>query len=141
MTAGLREHVGELAGVAAEDDMDLDSEPDPVDEGSLWARFDRVADREQLLDSLDEIAKCNEEIINYQWSGDSADEPPTRMAQEIELVRSLLTRSGYEEVSVATGIDQELADRGALGGFYAMRSNHPRWAAKIVFRRNLSDPG
>ncbi len=112
-----------------------------VGDDTLWARFVSTADREQLLDSVERMAKSHEETIDYQWTGESADEPPTRMTQDIELVRSLLTSSGYEEVSVVTGVDTELADGGRLGNFYAMPDpGRPRWTAKVVYRRKLDHP-
>jgi len=139
LTETAEKGIEESSGVPTQGNEALASnETDPVDEETLWARFDPVFARLHLLHSIERMAEWDQEMVNYQWSGDSANQSSAHMAQDIEVVRALLTKYGYKEVSVVTGIDQELVETGKRGRF-TMRAdpNRPRWTAQVVFRRDL----
>jgi len=108
------------------------------DDVALWNRFEAANASHSLLHWIKDYVDSGVEQINYGWDGGPADQPPTRMTKDVVMVRSLLERHGYREVSVVTGIARDLAAQGRLGYFYALYQDdddRPHWTAYVVFQK------
>jgi hypothetical protein len=135
-TKQFNETTAELTGIP------ISETPESSDAVVLWERFDTALAQMFFLHGFLLRVELGEESINSVWAGDSADNPSTRVAGEVALVRALLERHGYREVIAVVGIDKDLAASGQLGPFHQrVDPDDPRWAARIEFFRDgdLSD--
>jgi hypothetical protein len=76
----------------------------------VWDRFDSAMASRWLLEGIRRSIGVNLEQIDCTWGGGPAHESSARIDADVELVRSLLTNHGYEEVHVCCG-----SRRGASG--------------------------
>jgi hypothetical protein len=117
----------------------LDSTESSADEPALWEGFDTAFSRMSLLHGIEDQTKDAQDSIDLRWYGDSGDKPPTRINEDVALVRGYLSHHGYHEVSIVVGVDTELAAKGELNGLYARPDpDSPRWTARILFDRGAS---
>jgi hypothetical protein len=134
MTEQALDHVAQWSGVPREDAEDEVTDTSG-DAGDMWDRFDSAMESRQLLSGVKRSIESNQEQIDYMWGGGPAQESSARIDSDVERVRSILTRHGYEEVSVAVGVDVDLAADRKLGGFYRTPdTDEPRWTAHVIFK-------
>ena len=90
------------------------------------------------LTFLDQAISSGRETIRMTWTDGRLDEPQTEAQIRLRHVRSLLARSGYEEVSVVTTStdDPVLMLREVLP-----EGGPPHWTTNIVFRRDRANSG
>jgi hypothetical protein len=102
------------------------------------ARTDAVHEIEMLLYWVGEQINSGRETINMTWMDGRVDEPQTEAEITLRHVRSFLTRSGYEEVSVVTGRTDEPA---LLAREVPPEGEPPHWSTNIIFRRVRAHSG
>jgi hypothetical protein len=90
------------------------------------------------LTFVDQAIISGRETINMTWTDGRLDEPQTAAQIRLRHVRSLLAKSGYEEVSVITTStdDPALTVREVLP-----EGEPPHWTTSIAFRRGRTHSG
>jgi hypothetical protein len=104
-----------------------------------WARTDAIDAISSALSFVDRAISSGLETINMTWTDDRLDQPQTNAQSRLRHVRSLMAKSGYEEVSVVTTStdDPALKIRQVLP-----EREPPHWTTNIVFRRGQANtPG
>jgi hypothetical protein len=130
LTKDFNDSVVQATGVSL---GDLAESPD----AAVLERFRTALGRVFFMHAYESVVESGDESINTTFKGESADRPPTGLDEKIALVRAFLERNGYHEVTVAVGIDTEMATRGELGHFYARPDpDDPHWTAQIEFERD-----
>jgi hypothetical protein len=103
-----------------------------------WERWDAAITTWSALTFVDQAVSSGRETINMTWTDGRLDEPRADAQIRLQHVRSLLVRSGYEEVSVVTTStdDPALTVREALPV-----GEPPHWTTSISFRQGPTRSG
>jgi len=103
-----------------------------------WVRTDAVRAIWSALVFVDQAISSGRETIDMTWTDGRLDEPQTEAQIKLRQVRSLLARSGYEEVSVVT----TRTDDPALTAWLSLpKGEPPHWTTNIIFRRGQAHSG
>jgi hypothetical protein len=134
-----RSRIEEKSGLPyGEDSVPLGPNATDAEIDGEWARTDAVDAISSALFFVDQAISSGRETISMAWTDGRLDEPQTEAQIRTRHVRSLLARSGYEEVSVVT----TRTDDPTLTVWTVLPEGEPpHWTTNIVFQRGRADSG
>jgi hypothetical protein len=134
-----RSGIEEKSGLAyGKDTVPLGPHASDAEIDGEWERWDAVIATWSALNFVDQAISSGRETINMTWTDGRLDEPQTDAQIRLQHARSLLVRSGYEEVSVVTTStdDPALTIREVLPD-----GEPPHWTTNIIFRQGRTSSG
>ena len=128
-----RSRVEEKSGLAyGKDTAPLRPHASDAEIEGEWERWDAAIATWSALTFVDQAISSGRETINMTWTDDRLDEPQTDARVRLQHVRSLLVRSGYEEISVVT---TSTDDPALTVREVPPDGEPPHWTTHIIFRR------
>jgi hypothetical protein len=134
-----RNGIEEKSGLPyGEDTAPLGPDASSAEIDRAWERWDAVMAIWLALTSVDQATSSGRETIDMTWTDGRLDEPQTEAHIRLRHVRSLLGRSGYEEVRVVT---TRTDDPTLTACLVLPEGEPPHWTTNIIFRRGRTHSG